>query len=186
VSAPLTPARDDKDWTWVLDQPCPQCGFDTAAIGHDDVPRLVHEVVAAFQAALSRPDASARPAPTVWSPLEYGCHVRDVCRLYDERLRLMLREADPAFANWDQDETALEQGYWRQDPAAVASELAGAGEQVASTFAALEPAQWTRAGRRSDGAEFTVDSFARYFVHDLVHHVHDVEMRPSTGSGNLS
>ena len=31
------------------------------------------------------------------------------------------------------------------------------------------------APERSDGARFTVDSFARYFIHDLIHHVHDVE-----------
>ena len=28
---------------------------------------------------------------------------------------------------------------------------------------------------RTDGAHFTVDTFARYFVHDPVHHVADVE-----------
>ena len=26
--------------------------------------------------------------------------------------------------------------------------------------------QWERAGTRSDGARFTVETFARYFVHD--------------------
>jgi len=29
-------------------------------------------------------------------------------------------------------------------------------------------------GRRSDGAVFTVASFARYMVHDPVHHLYDV------------
>jgi hypothetical protein len=34
--------------------------------------------------------------------------------------------------------------------------------------------QWQRTGRRSDGACFTVESFARYLVHDAVHHLYDV------------
>jgi hypothetical protein len=34
--------------------------------------------------------------------------------------------------------------------------------------------QWNRTGTRSDGARFTVSSFAQYFIHDPVHHVHDV------------
>ncbi len=34
--------------------------------------------------------------------------------------------------------------------------------------------QWARTGVRSDGAEFTVDSFARYFIHDPIHHLDDV------------
>jgi hypothetical protein len=31
-----------------------------------------------------------------------------------------------------------------------------------------------RTGDRSDGSSFTVESFARYFLHDPVHHVADV------------
>jgi hypothetical protein len=34
--------------------------------------------------------------------------------------------------------------------------------------------QWQRPGRRSDGARFTVETFARYFIHDPVHHLYDV------------
>ena len=32
----------------------------------------------------------------------------------------------------------------------------------------------TATGFRSDGAAFTVATFARYLVHDPVHHLHDV------------
>ena len=41
---------------------------------------------------LARGDAGERPAPDVWSPLEYGCHVRDVHVLFAQRLRAMLDE----------------------------------------------------------------------------------------------
>ncbi len=41
-------------------------------------------------------------------------------------------------------------------------------------FEGVDGSQWQRTGRRSDGAEFTVESFARYFIHDPVHHLHDV------------
>jgi hypothetical protein len=34
--------------------------------------------------------------------------------------------------------------------------------------------QWQRTGRRSDGASFTVETFARYLIHDPVHHLYDV------------
>ncbi len=34
--------------------------------------------------------------------------------------------------------------------------------------------QWERPGRRSDGASFTVETFARYMIHDPVHHLWDV------------
>ena len=34
--------------------------------------------------------------------------------------------------------------------------------------------EWDRTGFRSDGAAFTVATFARYLVHDPIHHLHDV------------
>ena len=56
----------------------------------------------------------------------------------------------------------------------VAAELTSGGEAMASRLAAVTPAQWLRPGRRSDGAAFTVETFARYFIHDPVHHLCDV------------
>jgi hypothetical protein len=94
--------------------------------------------------------------------------------LYDERLRLMLEDDDPLFANWDQDETAVAERYGEQDPVVVAGELTAAGEQIAASFATVTGDQWSRPGRRSDGAVFTVRSFAQYFIHDPLHHLHDV------------
>jgi hypothetical protein len=173
-SAPAVPPTDDKDWTWVLREPCPECGFDAAALQRADIPGQVRAGAAVFRAALARPDAARRPQPQVWSPLEYACHVRDVCRVFAERLRLMLTEDDPLFANWDQDETALAERYWTQDPAVVSAELAEAAERIADGFAGVHGEQWERPSRRSNGSVFTVDTFGRYFVHDVVHHVHDI------------
>jgi hypothetical protein len=61
----------------------------------------------------------------------------------------------------------------------VAGELHGAAEVIAARFEGVTGDQWQRTGYRSDGAEFTVESFARYFVHDPVHHLHDVTSAPS-------
>ena len=95
-------------------------------------------------------------------------------RLYDDRLQLMLAQDNPLYENWDQDETAIAERYDEQDPAVVAGELREAAHRIADHFAALLPSDWARTGRRSDGAAFTVESFSRYFLHDIVHHLHDV------------
>ena len=165
---------DTKDWTWVLERPCPECGFDASTVAATDVAGRVRASVAGFRAALARDDAALRPRPDTWSPLEYACHVRDVHTLYTERLALMLDQDDPMFANWDQDATAVEERYADQDPAAVAEELSVAAEAMATAYDGVPADAWQRTGRRSDGANFTVDSFARYYLHDIEHHVHDV------------
>jgi hypothetical protein len=174
ASRPPAVPRDSKDWTWVLEKACPDCGYDPGAIDVATIPAMVRANAARWAEVLNRPDARQRPRPDVWSPLEYGCHVRDVFRLFDTRLHLMLDEDDPLFANWDQDATAIADRYWEQDPATVAVEVVAAGDAVAASFATVAGDQWQRAGRRSDGARFTVESFGRYFVHDWVHHAWDV------------
>lgn len=176
VEPPPAPPPDDKDWTWVLDSACPECGFDASAFDRGAVGAMLRENARGWQQILtSDPDQlRARPAPTTWSPLEYACHVRDVLELYSERLALMLTEDGPHYPNWDQDVTAIEDRYDLAEPGAVAAELASWADILAAQFDAVSGDDWERTGFRSDGAAFTVESFARYFIHDPVHHLHDV------------
>jgi hypothetical protein len=170
--APITP--DTKDWTWVVERRCPECGFDAPSVHVAGAGALVRANAAAWLHVLREPEARDRPRPDVWSPVEYACHVRDVYRLYDERLALMLAQDDPLYPNWDQDAAAVAERYDLQDPAVVSDELGMAGARIATSFDRVGAAEWGRTGRRSDGATFTVDSFCRYFLHDIVHHLHDV------------
>lgn len=39
----------------------------------------------------------------------------------------------------------------------------------------LKPSGQNTTGTRSNGAAFTMVTFAQYFLHDGVHHLHDVE-----------
>jgi len=141
------------------------------------VPALVRDAVSRFPDALRRPGAAKRPTPATWSPLEYACHVRDVCVVFAERVDLMREQDEPRFANWDQDATALQERYWEQDPAVVSAELDQASDLAATAFARVRDDDWERRGVRSNGSEFTIDSLARYFLHDLYHHVADLEQR---------
>jgi DinB family protein len=172
---PDTPIPDDKDWTWVLDTPCPDCGFDAAAVEPTMVADLLRANTADWETLLGGDGVQvrSRPSPTVWSTLEYGCHLRDVHVLYLARLEMMLEQEGPSYPNWDQDETAIEKRYHEADPATVAKELSAAAEALAARFDQVHGAGWDRTGYRSDGAEFTVETFAKYFIHDPVHHLHD-------------
>ncbi|CAM3488080.1 DinB family protein [Nocardioides zeicaulis] len=168
---------DTKDWTWVLERPCPDCGFDASAQRLDDLPDLLHDTATTWARVLERGDVAERPEPDVWSALEYGCHVRDVHVLFAERLRSMLEEDEPTFANWDQDATAVAADYGNQDPAAVSAALVEAAGHVAEVYASVTDATKDRPGVRSNGDRFTVASLGAYHLHDVVHHLRDVGVR---------
>jgi ribosomal protein S15P/S13E len=173
VSNDIVP--DTKNWTWVLEERCADCGFEASRFDVAQTGPAIRDIGQRWQGVLGRPDAVTRPRPDVWSPLEYGCHVRDVLRIFDVRLGLMIAENGPHFANWDQDATAVEDRYDLQEPAIVAGELLAAANALADHFDAISGDQWSRRGFRSDGTEFTVDSLARYLMHDPVHHLWDVQ-----------
>lgn len=165
---------DTKDWTVVITAGCAECGFDPDLDVTSTGERLRRSVVR-WQAALARPDAAARPRPATWSPLEYAAHVRDVCGIFRERLHLMLTDDDARFADWDQDTAAAEGHYGELTPDDVAQEYAVAALALAAEFDQVSGEQWQRRGLRSNGSEFTVATFAVYLLHDIEHHLHDVD-----------
>jgi hypothetical protein len=103
---------DTRDWTWVLERPCPECGLNAHGFARDAIAGMIRRNARQWQEVLAGPGGKARrPSPGIWSALEYACHVRDVLRLYDERLVLMLMTAGPRYPNWDQDATAVAGRY---------------------------------------------------------------------------
>jgi hypothetical protein len=127
-------------------------------------------------AELLRGDAEGltqRPAPQVWSPLEYGAHVRDVIRLFTERVAAIVSTDSPRFVGWDQEAAAVAARYDQMEPAIIAEEIAADTDRLVRIIDALEPEDWGRSGTR-DGREFTVEFLLRYLLHDVEHHWYDV------------
>ncbi len=170
----MTIAPETKDWTWTVEKACVDCGYDGPSVDFTNTGDAIRALISPFQVALAKPNASTRPNATTWSPLEYSCHVRDVFRLYEYRLELMLDQDNPVYPNWDQDETAITDRYDLQDPAAVSSELAAAAQSLADSFDNVTGDQWERTGTRSDNKHFTVATFATYLLHDPFHHLWDI------------
>ena len=65
MDTPVAPEPDDKDWTWVLKRPCPDCGYDAATVDRTELPQRIRETVRAIVATLAEPDAAERPSPSV-------------------------------------------------------------------------------------------------------------------------
>src|SRR4051794_35516298 len=172
---PVPVPPDTKDWTWVLERPCPECGYDAGLVAPADLPHALRANATVWLALMGDPEVASRPEPHVWSPLEYACHVRDVHRVFLERATAMLAEDLAHFTNWDQDATALERRYHEQVPAIVGPTLVAAAFAVGDVYAAVPDEAWGRRGVRSDGSVLTLATLGRYHLHDVVHHLHDVE-----------
>jgi hypothetical protein len=156
---------------------CDECGFSYAAVSAMDLPGRLEAAGPRFVATLTTiPDPRRRPAPTVWSPLEYTCHVRDVLRVQSERVALALRVDNPEFVPMGRDERVILDAYNAQDPQTVLTELAAAADDLARVFDTLSPSQWSRTGIYPwpTVESRTILWLGRHTVHELEHHLMDV------------
>lgn len=170
----MTIKRDAKDWIWVLERPCPECGWVSGDVDPSHVGRIITEHVPRWESVLARADVRERTSRVVWSPLEYAAHVRDVFDVFDERVALMLAEDEPQFPNWDQDAAAIAGDYAGRDPMLLSGELVAAAARLVARLASVPAEAWERRGMRSNGSSFTVATLVQYLLHDEVHHLVDV------------
>ena len=174
------PQPDDKNWTWVLERPCPDCRFRCQ---HHCPPRHWGDVTykRGGLAGGSQPRGAGAPASprrpdggVIWSALEYGCHVRDVFVLFDERLRLMLTQQEPTFLNWDQDATAIAKRYWEDDPMTVREALREAGTAWPTPSTRCATTSGHGQARAPTGHVSPSNRLVGTFLHDPIHHLWDV------------
>jgi hypothetical protein len=183
LTAPPRPFRDDVrlfDFVGyrVLDDACPQCGFQYT-IGRAEITPWLRSDADAFVEKFRTPDDASiriRPEPDVWSPLEYACHVRDMLRVQTERIVLAQKELEPVFVPMRRDERVVEDRYNDQDPAQVVAEILRSADALASMLDGLDDAGWERTGvyNYPEPALRTVEWIAIHTVHELLHHRGDV------------
>ena len=170
-------------WQWARAQTerCPQCGHHPAAMERDELGPALVEQAAAWSAFLAQADESSlrtNPAPGIFSPIQYAAHVRDIQRVYGDRILLMLQEDDPVFAQFNPDEEAWN-GYNELDRTALADDLDAQARRLAGILEGLEPADWSRTMTRDGGHDgvyqFTVAGLASYAVHESHHHLLDAD-----------
>src|SRR4030095_15127985 len=56
---PIVP--DTKDWTWVIDRRCPECGFDGSTVRAEEVAGLIRGNARAWQGVVGGGGAPGRP-----------------------------------------------------------------------------------------------------------------------------
>jgi hypothetical protein len=158
--------------------PCDECGYDHEALSRAEIPSATRALAREHDELLRTVPAGRlreHTRPGSWSPLEYGCHVRDMLRVQHERVLLAQAEQMPRFASMRRDERPIEEAYNDQDPLVVAHELTAAASSFAQVMSALDDAGWARSGVYPWPAPQvrTVEWIGRRTVHELAHHLFD-------------
>ncbi|MEE1755221.1 hypothetical protein [Streptomyces sp. SP18CS02] len=159
--------------------PPPRCGrCEFTSLGYDrrKAAELLLEYAGHWQRVLAGPDVGRRySCAAAWSPLEHGCHVRDMCLLFHRRIDTTLGTAPSGAPAAD----GPEPPPGRDEDAGRASEELGlAAEALAGRFATLTADDWEHEDPRLPELRLTVDFLTRHFLHDIVHDLSEVLRRP--------
>jgi hypothetical protein len=159
--------------------PCEECGYDYEALSRVEILAVVPDMAAEHRKLLGSETAErlrAHTRPGSWTPLEYGCHVRDVLIVQRERVVLAQAEQTPRFESMRRDERAVEARYNEQDPMAVGAAIAEMASELTSTLAALDDSGWQRTGIYPwpEPEIRTVEWIGRRTAHELAHHLFDI------------
>jgi hypothetical protein len=122
------------------------------------------------------PDAVVRrrPAPSVWSALEYTAHVGDMLEWMADAIRRMNHEREPTIDAFDPDLRARDDRYNEQDPARVLDGLTAAADVLAAVLRDVDAGDWGRLGHFPWGGRDML-TMARNAVHEGAHHLRDVD-----------
>jgi hypothetical protein len=117
-----------------------------------------------------------RPAPDVWSPLEYGCHVRDVMQIQVGRVARGLAEDTPSFEPMNRDERAVRLRYNEQDPAVVSEQVVDAAAALAAVFDGMTDQHLARTVTYNWPEKMVrpLRWLGRHTIHELEHHRLDI------------
>ena len=161
---------------------CSACGFTYDEADAPNAAEAIREGAARLAALLrSLPSSAvgARPAPEVWSPVEYGCHVRDVLLVQRERVLLALvsRPGEPpSLPPMSRDERVELEGYGSSSAEDVARQLQDGAALFTRVLDRLDAAGWARSlfYNYPTPQERSLRWVAVHTVHEVRHHLADV------------
>ena len=170
-------------WQWhrIQAEACPQCGDQPAALPVDALGPLAVERAAAWCEFLEHADDEYLrhiPEPGVFSPLQYAAHVRDILRVYTDRMVLGLEQDAPTVPIFQPPQEVWEE-YNRSDVHELAADLEAQARRLEDTSTRMEPSAWSRIVVNDRGVygvyTFTLAGLACNAVHEEHHHLLDAK-----------
>ncbi|HXR53912.1 MAG TPA: DinB family protein [Acidimicrobiales bacterium] len=156
---------------------CAACGFDGSHHDEESLIRALRALGSSWRVLLAKAGRNLRlrPAPDVWSAIEYAAHSRDVTALHVFGVEQALTQDEPAHPPIGDDlaESAAAT-YGHADPERVAFELAAQASLLANVAEQAGAATWSR-GLTVGDSRSDVRRLLEHALHDSLHHLADVE-----------
>jgi DinB superfamily len=157
---------------------CSECGFEYDLEQSALAGTSIVEGSLRISAMLRDPGAEVevRRLPGQWSPLEYGCHVRDILLVQRERVLLARRQICPSLTPMGRDERAEHDGYREQVPVDVARQLEDSARLLANVLGRLGDRDWDRTliYNYPEPTERSLRWVAIHTLHEVRHHQLDM------------
>jgi len=171
---------------------CPDCGLDYGTLHPPHAINALRSFPRRYAEALpvsdddDKPDAliRRRPAPDVWSAIEYAAHVADLLAEFVGVVHRMAYEDNPRIDFFDPDERAATDHYNEQNRAAVLDRLTDGATRLAKEAGAVDADSWHRLGTFAWG-ERDLLTMLRNAVHEGVHHLRDIEVGLAKARGEI-
>jgi hypothetical protein len=163
------------DWVRIQGEACPQCAHNPASLPVSALGEAGTAEAAAWQSYLLAADSGAlrqSPAPGVWSPLQYAAHVRDMFRVFGDRVLLAIEFDNPTVQGYFPTEDEC-RAYNTLDAAEIAAEVDAQADRLARVSADRDGDDWVRTVMRDGVDRFTVAGLGCFAVHEAHHHLRD-------------
>jgi hypothetical protein len=181
MAAARAAAGEGWEWTRIQQEACPQCGDNPSSRPPGQLGTLAVERAAKWREFLMHADETfLRTNPEaevfVFSPLQYGAHVRDMLKVYGDRMVLGLDHDKPTSPLFYPAQEVFEE-YNQLGADELATDIERWAKRLATLTAGMEPSSWSRTVINDRGVygicTFTIAGLACNAVHEAHHHLLD-------------
>jgi len=161
---------------------CPECGVDYGTLHPPFAINTIKSLPRRFTEALAPASPSedneaiirTRPAPDVWSAIEYTAHVSDLLDKFADVLKQMFEEHNPVIDFEDPDEQVVADKWNELPKDALLAQLSPNAAALIAQAERVTGDAWNRKAQFSWG-ERDLLTMLQNAAHEGVHHLKDVE-----------